>query len=71
MHSQERETNSLLYKSQHDAERQIGIVCVNSSPTRLNGRHFADAIFKCIFMNEKFCPLILIAPQFVPKGQIQ
>ena len=26
-----------------------------SSPPEQNGRHFADDIFKCIFMNEKFC----------------
>ena len=35
-----------------------------------NGRHFADDIFKCIFMNEKFCILIWILPKFVPKGPI-
>ena len=23
-----------------------------------NGRHFADDIFRCIFVNEKFCTLI-------------
>ena len=27
---------------------------VNSSPPGQNSRHFADDIFKCIFMNEKF-----------------
>ena len=29
-----------------------------------------DDIFKCIFMNEKFCILILISPKFVLKSQI-
>ena len=35
-----------------------------------NGRHFADDIFRCIFLNEKFCILILISLEFVPKGPI-
>ena len=33
-----------------------------------NGCHFADDIFKCIFMNEKFCILIGISLKFVLKG---
>ena len=35
-----------------------------------NGRHFADDIFKCIFMNEKFGILIPISLKFVSKGPI-
>ena len=35
-----------------------------------NGRHFADDIFKSIFMNEKFCIFIGISLKFVPKGPI-
>ena len=31
---------------------------LNSSPTRQNGGHLADKIFKNIFMDEKFCILI-------------
>ena len=31
---------------------------------------FADDIFRCIFVNEKFCILIKILPKFVPKGPI-
>ena len=30
---------------------------VNSSPPGQNGRHFADDVFRCIFLNEKFCIL--------------
>ena len=30
----------------------------------------ADNIFKCIFVNEKFCILIKISLKFVPKGPI-
>ena len=31
---------------------------INSSPPGQNGRHFQDDIFRCIFVNEKFCVLI-------------
>ena len=37
---------------------------------RQNGRHFADAIFKCIFLNENIWILIKISLKFVPKGPI-
>ena len=35
-----------------------------------NGRHFADAIFKCIFFNENVWIPIKISLKFVPKGSI-
>ena len=45
---------------------------VNSSPPGQNGCHFTDYIFKCIFMNEKFCIFIqssiTFVCKFVPKG---
>ena len=41
---------------------------LNSSLPGQNGRHFADDIFRCIFMNGKFCILIKISIKFVPKG---
>ena len=31
---------------------------------------FTDNIFKCIFINEKFCIFIQISLKFVPKGPI-
>ena len=31
------------------------------------GRHFADDIFKCIFLNEKVCISLKISLKFVPK----
>ena len=37
---------------------------------RQSGGHFPDDIFKCIFMNEKFCILIWIWMKFVPKVPI-
>ena len=43
---------------------------LNSSPPGQNGRLFADDIFRCIFVNEKFCILIKISLKFVPKSQI-
>ena len=46
------------------------IVAINTLRPRQNGRHFADDIFKCIFVNENVCILIKISLKFVPKGPI-
>ena len=43
---------------------------LNSSPPGQNGRHFADDIFKCIFVNEDTWILINISLKFVPWVQI-
>ena len=45
-------------------------ICINLSPPGQDGCHFADDIFRCIFMNETFCILIKISLEFVPKGPI-
>ena len=37
---------------------------------RQNGRHFADDMFKCIFLNENVRISIKISLKFVPKGSI-
>ena len=37
-------------------------------PHGQNGRNFADNIFICIFMHEKFCILIKISLKFVPNS---
>ena len=42
----------------------------NTLRPRLNGRHFADDIFKCIFLNENILIPIKISLKFVPKGPI-
>ena len=42
----------------------------NPSRPRQNGRHFADDIFKCIFLNENVWISIKISLKFVPKGPI-
>ena len=43
---------------------------VNTLRPRQNGRHFADDIFKCIFLNENIWISIKISLKFVPKGPI-
>ena len=40
---------------------------VNTLRSRQSGQHFAENIFKCIFLNEN---MINISRKFVPKGQI-
>ena len=42
----------------------------NTLRPRLNGRHFADDIFKCIFLNENAWITITISLKFIPKGPI-
>ena len=42
----------------------------NSSPAGQDGHHFADDIFICIFVNERFCILIEISLKFIRKGPI-
>ena len=44
--------------------------CVNTLRPRHNGRHFADDVFKCIFVNENGWILLKISLKFVPKGPI-
>ena len=46
------------------------LLLINSSALGQNGRHFTDDIFRCIFVNEKFCILIKIPLKFVLKGPI-
>ena len=43
---------------------------INSLRPRQNGRHFADDICKCIFLNENVRISIKISLKFVPKGLI-
>ena len=43
---------------------------VNSSPCGQIVYHFADDIFKCILIAEKFCIAIQISLKFVPTGRI-
>ena len=43
---------------------------LNTATPRQNARHFADDIFKCIFLNENVWISIIISLKFVPRGQI-
>ena len=52
---------SVLYHSQRS---------LNTLRSRQTGRHFADDIFKRIFLNENIWILIKISLKFVPKGPI-
>ena len=49
---------------------QTFVIQFNTLRPRQNGRHFADDIFKCIFLNENVLISIKISLKFVPKGQI-
>ena len=55
-------TNGCVYDEQY--------TFFNTLRLRQNGRHFADAIFKCIFLNEYVLISIKISLKFVPKGDI-
>ena len=55
----------------HDIFSSVtGYLCINTLRPRQNGRHFADDIFKCIFLNENVSIAIKIPLKFVPKGPI-
>ena len=43
---------------------------VNSPLPGQNGHNFADVIFRCIFLKEKFCIFIKSSLKFVPNGPI-
>ena len=43
---------------------------IKSSLPVENSRHFADDIFNCNSMNEKFCIWIKISLNFIPNGRI-
>ena len=43
---------------------------INTLRPRQNGRHFADDIFKCIFLNENVWISSKISLKFVPKGPV-
>ena len=62
---------NLLVDSAHQGPVTLGFdAYFKSFPPGQNGRHFADDVFRCIFVNEKFCTLIKISLKFVPKGSI-
>ena len=54
----------------HRVIRTSSNVSINTLRPRQNGRHFADDIFKRIFLNENVEISIKISLKFVPKGRI-
>ena len=59
--------NCFLFQSKWVVAVQIDI---NILRPRQNGRHFADDIFKCIFLNENIWIPVKISLKYVPKGPI-
>ena len=51
-------------------ERHVTCYLVNRLRPRQNGCHFADDIFKCIFLNENVSIVIKISLKFISKGPI-
>ena len=57
--------------SLHSLHHKCAIIAfVNSSSLRRNDHHFADDIFKCIFVSETFCISIRISLKLSHKGPI-
>ena len=57
-------------RHQYKNRRPLTLYHLNSLRPRQNGRHFADDIFKCIFLNENVWIPIKISLKFVPKSRI-
>ena len=53
-----------------DTRENISKFYLNTLRLRQSGRHFADDIFKCIFLNEKVLIFIQISLKLVPKNPI-
>ena len=55
----------------HDfTSRLMVALWINTLRPRQNGRHFADEVFKCFFLNENVQISLKISLKFVPKGPI-
>ena len=63
-----------LFTEEHITQVRWGplmhIFMINTLRPRQNGRHFADDIFKCIFLIENVGIPIKISLKFVPGGPI-
>ena len=62
--------SSLIHKSYAGKCNHITVRSINTLRLRQNERHFADAIFKGIFLNENVWIPIKLSLKFVPKGPI-
>ena len=54
----------------HSSAQEVVDKSQHSLRPRQNGHHFADDVFKCIFLNENVWILLKISLKFVPKGPI-
>ena len=54
----------------HDVSWGVSYSPLTHLPLDKMAAILADDIFKCIFLNEKFCILIRISLKFAAKGQI-
>ena len=67
--------NVSMTRHHHDripmaASNRVSVVSINTLIQRQNGCHFADDIFKCIFLNDNVWIPIKISLRFLPKGPI-
>ena len=64
-------TQTIFSKTPDKRHSQLSLqCCINTLKQRQNCRHFADDIFKCVFLNENVWILFKISLTFVPKLQI-
>ena len=63
--------NHIFWPSWHASDPPLRwLTMFNTLRLRQDGRHFADDIFKCIFLNENALISIEISLKFIPKGPI-
>ena len=48
----------------------LRLQCVNTLKPRRNRRHFADDIFKCVFLNENVLISVKLSLKFIPMGPV-
>ena len=58
-----------MFISRHQGDVAIGLLMDSSLPAQNDG-HFESDSFRCIFVNEKFCILIKVSLNCVPRGPI-
>ena len=64
-------TGVVSMKKKTQMRTTVMVTCLSAASwNRQNGRHFADNIFKYIFLNENIWIPIKISLKFVPKGLI-
>ena len=63
-------TQYCLVRSDQRTITEVNVSVFNTLRPKQNGRHFANAIFKCILLNENVWIPIKISLKFVPQGPI-